>query len=322
MADSQQVDQTPPTPSPVGQSGGFILPSPLVPAKAPSIFGPDYSFSDTIPLPDEVGVYDGDDVQSVMDAGKAAAFYADMIGFGQSSNKWSSEFPKLKPIGVNTFIQSGQLCSNGAKMWQYIQGIPTGDSLGATKESRLAGAGLPKMRGLAGGILEDLGTALDAKPVLSSVYGTGNASCVYTVNQVGDQDGSVKNLDTGNWYVDNPEDVTCTGGGTVDETTGKCASGKPMQGRWVYSEDLTLDQFNSTVKTICQNGYPKVNHRDGDCLKELESKVIEGFSVMGVKGDSREIRLLKIVGAVTGVLVLVAAVDYLIRCSGKGKLKR
>jgi len=322
MADSQQVQQTPPTPSAVGQSGGFILPAPFVPTKAPSIFGPDYSFSDAIPLPEDVGVYDGDSVQSVMDAGKAAAFYADTIGFGQSSNKWSAGFPELKPIGVNTFVQSGQLCSNGAKMWQYIQGIPTGDALGQTTKDRLASAGLPKIRGLAGGILEDLGTALDPKPILSSVYGTGNASCVYTVNQVGDQEGNVKNLDTDNWYVENPEDVTCTGGGTVDQSSGRCASGKPMQGRWVHSANLTLDQFNSTVKTICQNGYPKVNHRDGDCLKELQSKVIEGFSDMGVKGDSREIRLLKIVGAVTGVLVLVAAVDYLIRCSGKGKLKR
>ena len=95
-----------------------------------------------------------------------------------------------------------------------------------------------------------------------------------------------------------------------------------MQGRWVHSSNLTLDQFNSTVKTICQNGYPKVNHRDGDCLKELQSKVISGFSDMGVKGDSREIRLLKMVGAVAGALVVVAVADYLIRCAMKGKLKR
>ena len=322
MADSQQVQQTPPNPPAVGQSGGFILPAPFVPTKAPSIFGPDYSFSDAIPLPEDVGVYDGDSVQSVMDAGKAAAFYADTIGFGQSSNKWSAGFPELKPIGVNTFVQSGQLCSNGAKMWQYIQGIPTGDGLGKTTQDRLASSGLPKVRGLAGGILEDLGTALNPGPVLSAVYGTGNASCVYTVNQVGDQEGNVKNLDTDNWYVENPEDVTCTGGGTVDQSSGRCASGKPMQGRWVHSANLTLDQFNSTVKTICQNGYPKVNHRDGDCLKELQSKVVSGFSDMGVKGDSREIRLLKIVGAVTGVLLLVAAADYLIGSGRHGKLKR
>jgi hypothetical protein len=321
MADSQQVQQTPPNPPAVGQSGGFILPAPFVPTKAPSIFGPDYSFSDAIPLPEDVGVYDGDSVQSVMDAGKAAAFYADTIGFGQSSNKWSAGFPELKPIGVNTFVQSGQLCSNGAKMWQYIQGIPTGDGLGKTTQDRLASSGLPKVRGLAGGILEDLGTALNPGPVLSAVYGTGNASCVYTVNQVGDQEGNVKNLDTDNWYVENPEDVTCTGGGTVDQSSGKCASGKPMQGRWVHSANLTLDQFNSTVKTICQNGYPKVNHRDGDCLKELQSKVISGFSDMGVKGDSREIRLLKMVGVVTGVLVLIATADYFIG-SARGKLKR
>jgi hypothetical protein len=322
MADTQQVDQTPPNPPAVGQSGGFILPAPLVPSKAPSIFGPDYSFSDAIPMPDEVGVYDGDSVASVMDAGKAAAFYADTIGFGQSSNKWSAGFTQLKPVGVNTFVQSGQLCSNGAKMWQYIQGIPTGDGLGKTTQDRLASAGLPKIRGLAGGILEDLQTALNPGPVLSSVYGTGNASCVYTVNQVGDQDGNVKNPGTGNWYVENPEDVTCTGGGTVDQSTGKCASGKPMQGRWVHSANLTIDQFNSTVKTICQDGYPKVNHRDGDCLKELQSKVIAGFSDMGVKGDSREMRLLKMVGALAGVLLAVAAADYFISCATQGKLKR
>ena len=106
MANTQQVQQTPPAPPAVGQSGGFILPSPLVPTKAPGIFGPDYSFSDAIPMPDKVGVYDGDSVASVMDAGKAAAFYADTIGFGQSSNKWSAGFPELKPIGVNTFVSA------------------------------------------------------------------------------------------------------------------------------------------------------------------------------------------------------------------------
>jgi hypothetical protein len=57
-------------------------------------------------------------------------------------------------------------------------------------------------------------------------------------------------------------------------------------------------------------------------LKELQSKVVSGFSDMGVKGGSREIRLLKIVGAVTGVLLLVAAADYLIGSGGHGKLKR
>jgi hypothetical protein len=309
MANTQQVQQTPPAPPAVGQSGGFILPSPLVPTKAPGIFGPDYSFSDAIPMPDKVGVYDGDSVASVMDAGKAAAFYADTVGFGQSSNKWSAGFPQLKPLGVNTFVQSGQLCSNGAKMWQYIQGVPTGDGLGKSTQARLASSGLPKIRGLAGGMLEDLQTALNAGPILSSVYGTGNSSCVYTVNPVGDQDGNVKNMATGNWYVENPEDVTCTGGGNVDQNTGKCASGKPMQGRWVHSENLTIEQFNSIVKTICQDGYPKVNHRDGDCLKELQSKVISGFSDM----DSREMRLLKMMGAVIGVLVLVATADCLIR---------
>ena len=79
----------------LGQSTGSILPTPSMPRNVPGIFGPDYSFSDNIPLPSEIGVYDGDDVGSVMSAAKAAAFYADTIGFGQSSNKWSQGFPEL-----------------------------------------------------------------------------------------------------------------------------------------------------------------------------------------------------------------------------------
>jgi len=191
----------------LGQSTSPILPSPVVPQNVPGIFGPDYSFSDNIPLPSEIGVYDGDDVPSVMSAAKAAAFYADAIGYGESSNRWSQGFNKLKPIGVNTFIESGQTCSNGAKMWEYIEGVPTGNAVGTKIADRLYAAGLPSMRGLAPGILEDIESALDPTPMVSAVFGTGNPVCRYDENEVGDQDGIVKNPSTGKWYVANPEDI-------------------------------------------------------------------------------------------------------------------
>jgi len=280
----------------LGQSTEPILPTPAIPTNVPGIFGPDYNFSDNVPFPSEVGVYDGDSVGSVMDAGRAAAYYIDVVGFGTSTNKFSKAAEgkigkPLQPIGVNTFIDSGEVCSNGAKMWDYIQGIPTGNSVGSTLSGRIQSSGFPPMRGLAPGILEDIETALDPKPIVTAVFGTGYPVCTYSVLPVGDQNGSIVNTSTGKPFV---ADASAVSG------SGKAAS----EGHWIKSGETTRELYNNTPKTHCLDGYPKTNHRDGDCLKELLTKNVSGFEDLK---ESREMNLLKMIGAVTGVLFIIAA---------------
>ena len=309
----QENTQRLPSQPPLGQSTTPILPAPNVTANVPGIFGPDYSFTDHVPIPRDVGVYDGDSVDSIMSAGKAAAFYVDVIGFGAPSTQFSRGFPQLKPLGVNTFVDTGQICSNGARMWEYIEGIPTGNSLGAVTSAAISAAGMPKLRGLAPGILEDVQSALNPVPIVSAVFGTGSPVCTYQAQMVGDQEGAVLNSATGNWYVANPELIYCSDGSAVNKSTGKCGGGKPMQGRWVKSGTMSLNVYNNTTQTHCPNGFAKTNHRDGDCLKELQSTTA-GFRDL----EDRETKLLKMIGAVAGVLFLAAGIHAAVKYRSRG----
>ena len=146
-----------------------VLPSPSVP-KTPGIFGPDYSFADNIKLPGQVGVRDGNDLDSVIDSLKASAYYIDMIGFGKSSSPLSAG-KGVKPLGVNTWIRTGFQCSNGADAWTYNSGVPTGQSMGKGVAKGLESAGLPPLKGLAPGIVEDAQEALNPMPIIGAISG-------------------------------------------------------------------------------------------------------------------------------------------------------
>lgn len=296
-----------------GLSLPTILPTPNIPTSTPGVFGPDYSFSDSIPLPSEIGVGEGNTIASVISSAKAASFYVDTIGFGAPSSKWSNGFSQLKPLGVNTFIRSGQTCSNGADTWSYLEGIPTGNALGKRMAEALSKSGMPPMRGLAPGILEDVQAALDPVPVMSAVFGTGNPVCSYQYKQVGDQDGVVRNPATKAYYVENPEDVKCSDGSAFNMESGKCPSGLPIQARWVKTGQTTSS--DTSKGTFCPSGWPKQNYKDRDCLKDLVKKDINGFEDYGC---SREMNLLKIFGIGAGIIFAVSAV-YSISSKLKGK---
>ncbi len=240
-----------------------ILPTPEIPQKTPGVFGPDYSFADNIPLPGEVGVRDGGDLGDVIDAVKGAAFYVDTIGFGEPSSALTRGMP-LKPLGVQTWMRTGLKCSNGADAWMYVDGIPQGNALGKRVQDGLRSAGLPGMRGLAPGILEDVQSALDPMPIMGAVFGSGFPQCRYEIKPVGDQDGRIKNPGSGAFFVENPETVIQR-------------NGRPHQGRWVQEKTLDQASWEKAPKTHCPDGFPKENHRDSDCKKELQSTRMEGF---------------------------------------------
>jgi hypothetical protein len=131
----------------------------------PGFFGPDYDFADSLPTPNQVGVHRGDSLDSVIDATKGAAYYVDMIGFGQPSNAFTQSMGnKPKPLGINYFIRTGIRCSNGADMWHYVEGIPTGKAFGGRIKQALQGPGHPGLRGLAPGIMEDAEDVLTQGP--------------------------------------------------------------------------------------------------------------------------------------------------------------
>jgi len=244
-----------------------ILPTPDVTPMGPGLLGPDYSFADNLALPGQVGVRTGDDLQSVTDSVKAVAYYVDMIGFGESSSGLSRGVGPgggPRPLGVRTWMKSGLKCSNGADMWMYLDGVPSGNALGKTIANGLSSAGLPGMRGLAPGIMEDAQSALDPMPIVRTIFGTGFPQCKLDTQLVGDQDGSIQNKDTKGYYIQNPE-------------TAFQENGKFYQKRWAYDRDLTQNEWDNAEKTHCPDGYRKSNHAGGKCDGPLESTA-EGFT--------------------------------------------
>lgn len=183
---------------------------PVKPASGPGFLGPNYSPADEMLPPASIGVRRGGDLNDVIGAVKGVIYYGDMMGFGEASSGFTRGMPGLKPLGVNYFVNSGLTCSNGATMWEYVQTIPTGGALGEKVKNAIREVGLPQLRGMAPGILEDAQSALNPFPVINAVVGSGYPQCTLVKRKVGDFDGKITNVD-GQLLVD-PEGLINQGG--------------------------------------------------------------------------------------------------------------
>jgi hypothetical protein len=197
---------------------------PVKPASGPGFLGPNYSPADEMMAPAQIGVRRGGGLDDVLGAVKGIIYYGDMIGFGEASSGFTKGMPGMKPLGVNYFINSGLQCSNGATMWEYVQTIPTGDALGNKIKDAIREVGLPQLRGMAPGILEDAKSALNPFPVINAVVGSGYPQCRLVKMPVGDADGKIQNVD-GNLLVD-------PAGLLLD------SSGKYYQEHWIQDREV------------------------------------------------------------------------------------
>jgi len=207
-------------------------------------FGPEYSFADNIPLPGQVGVRKESSFGAIIDAVGGINYYVDTIAFGGPTffNRQNTQ-----PMGVRYFLNTGMRCSNGATMSEYLDGVTKGDLLGDNVANALASAGLPGLKGLAPGMLENARDALDPRPILSAVTASGYPVCQQVVCPVGDVNGSIRNpQDPDKPFIIDP--VQYNGGG-------------PTQKRWVQALDnkgssinITKDEFAATPKCYNADG--------------------------------------------------------------------
>jgi hypothetical protein len=207
-------------------------------------FGPKYSFADNIQLPGDIGVRQEASVGAIMDALSGVNYYIDTIAFGGQTG--FDNVPQL-PMGIRYFLNSEMRCSNGATQSTYFDGITKGDLLGDRVKAGLASAGLPGLQGLAPGILENARDALDPRPILSAVVGTGYPVCQKVQCPVGTSYGQIANLDdpANPYIIDSVESV----------------NGMPYQTRWVQAYDsdgsaisITKDEFAATPKCYNADG--------------------------------------------------------------------
>jgi hypothetical protein len=224
----------------------------MLPTMVPSDIGPlgsSYSPADAMKTPGQIGVKVGDSMGDVINAVKGVGFYMDQIGFGAPSTGLTSGMP-LQPLGVNYFLKTGVKCSNGADMWQYIKGITEGDALGQKVKNSMEEMGLPPLKGLAPGMIEDMKYALNPEPLISALFGSGYPQCKQVTYMVGDSYGNIRDSSTGESWISNPELAIYTGNGYV-------------QTRWVQDTDrkgdpinLSRDQWLSMPKTFNPDGSP------------------------------------------------------------------
>ena len=237
----------------------------ILPKVDPSIgiTGPDYDINDNIPTPAELGVKRGNSLGDAVTAMKGMAYYVDTIGFGESSTSFSKGLRKpVEKYGINYFMPSGARCSNGADMWMYIETIPKGDALGKNAQKAMQQLGMPSLRGLAPGIVEDAKSALNPLPMMSAVFGSGYPKCEMVEKQVGDPRGQIQSPQGKPWVYDTPS-VYFRGG-------------LPYQKKWIQatSKDgaqilLSRDQYVADRKT---------QNRDGTPIEQEKEKRKEGFT--------------------------------------------
>jgi hypothetical protein len=215
-------------------------------------------------------------------------------------------------------------------MWEYVQTIPTGSALGQKVKNALRGVGLPELRGMAPGILEDAQSALDPFPVINAVVGSGYPQCRLVKKKVGDFDGNVYNVDgvllvdpvgliqesDGNYQERWIQDREVTGNPRPGETADEhYARGDPIQ--------LAYDEWDKAPKTHGENGCIKdikVNPPSAKlvepsfCAKSRETKATAAKGTAKKQGSSQGFedyrhpvqKMLSLSVAAISVLALVA----------------
>lgn len=208
---------------------------------SPGFFGPDYNISDRIPTPAEIGVKRGSSLKDAVGAMKGMAYYVDTIGFGESSTSFSKGLARpVERFGVNYFLPTGARCSNGADAWMYVETIPKGDALGASAQRAMQQMGLPALRGLAPGIIEDAKGALDPRPMFQAAFGSGYPKCQLQEQRVGDPRGEIRNKDGTPWLY--------------DISSVYYRAGVPYQKKWVQVGLISKEEYDADPKKYNKNG--------------------------------------------------------------------
>jgi hypothetical protein len=241
----------------------------LLPSTSPSglgFFGSSYDAADQLPRPSQIGVRDGDSLGSVIDAVKGVAYYTDAIGFGESTNILSRGMG-LQPLGINYFMNTGQTCSNGATMYQYFEGIPTGNAMGKKVGLAMSEQGIA-LKGLVPGMMEDVQSALNPMPLLNAMLGSGYPQCKEMTAQVGDMNGRIADPETKEDWIEDP-DTAFNQGGLMYQT------------RWVLDTDE--DDNGITLSRDEWINEPKTQNPDGTPLDEpFTSSMITTASTVAV----------------------------------------
>jgi hypothetical protein len=226
-----------------------------------AFFEPDYNLYKLIPNPIDLGLKRGGKMDYVMEAGEIAAYYGDLMTFGASTGKFTRNYAAngkfvrefnrkpIQPYGVNYVVPTGIKCHNGAQMYNYVETIPRGDALGKNMMRAVASVGLPPMRGLAPGAVEDVKEVGDVRAIANAFLGSIYPVCEKKDLPVGSPDGKIRNQE-GKLII-------------TEHKTVKMINGRPHQTRWVQAKTrrgdpitLSKEEFDKIPKSLKFNGQP------------------------------------------------------------------
>jgi hypothetical protein len=216
---------------------------------------PNYDFAANVPRPNQIGVKRGDSFGDVLSAAKGIGYYTDLIGFGQSSSRLTSGMD-FRQLGINFFTKTGMTCSNGADMWTYFEGIPKGDAVGKTMQKAMSEMGLPELKGLAPGMLEDVKAGVNPKEIGRAAFGYVYPKCVQKTLPVGDDRGQIRDPETNDVWIKGPVEYK---------------NGIPRQTRWVQEMDGKGNPVYMSAEAW--EKAPKTHNPDGSIKKQTK----EGF---------------------------------------------
>jgi hypothetical protein len=262
------------TPQQGNEKRASILPT--NPPGGIGFLGSPYTPVDSLLGPATIGVEAGDSLDSVVRAVKGVGYYTDTIGFGASSNSLTRGMD-LRPLGINYFLNTGQKCSNGADMFQYFKGIPSGDALGKKVSRDMAAMGLPPLKGLAPGMVEDAKEALNPFNLMNAMLGSGYPKCKKVREMVGDMYGHIQDPYDGTQWIESPQTAV------YDASTGTY-----FQERWVLDEMVDKDAWKKEPKTMNPDGSPKKGTVSGfvGSIQSIQSQqtIISTVVVIGLLG--------------------------------------
>lgn len=207
-------------------------------------FGPEYSYADDIKLPGQIGVRQEPSFGAILDSVGGVNYYIDQIAFGGATG---FDGQQVSPLGVRYFLNTEMMCSNGASMSEYFDGVTKGDLLGQRVKDGLASAGLPGLRGLAPGMMENARDALDPRPIFEAIVGGGYPVCQQVKCPVGTEAGHISNSSS----PDKPY--------IMGEL--KWEGGIPYQTRWVKGYDEKGNALNLSREEFA--ALPKCYNADG-----------------------------------------------------------
>ena len=199
----------------------------------------DYSYADEMLSPRELGIQlDGEgSFDGIMRAVGGINYYADAIGFGESTVFAKMQGFDQKPLGIRYFLDTGAKCSNGAPMYEYVDTIPKGLGGRVGEEVRLMG--LPNLRGLGPGIVEDATSALNPVPLMDAMVRGGYAQCKQVTLPVGNADGDIISRAA---LTDKSKEPWIKGPIVMKD-------GKRHQTRWVFDKWISSSDYAATPKT-------------------------------------------------------------------------